>query len=67
MYAVTAAPTEIVYRIDGRIVARAPQVSGDDKPMPLLLDLALGGGSPVKLDPIQNRAAMCVDWFRVYA
>ncbi len=67
VYAVTVARTEIVYRIDGRVVARAPQVSGGDKPMFLLLDLALGGGYPLKLDPIQNRAAMYVDWFRVYA
>jgi Glycosyl hydrolases family 16 len=67
VYAVTVERTEIVYRIDGRIVARAPQVSGGAKPMFLLLDLALGGGYPLKLDPIQNRAAMYVDWFRVYA
>jgi hypothetical protein len=67
VYGVTVGRTEIVYRIDGRIVARAPQVSGGDKPMFLMIDLALGGGFPVALDPVQNRAAMYVDWFRVYA
>jgi hypothetical protein len=66
VYAVTVEPTEIVYRIDGKVVARAPQVSGGDKPMFLLIDLALGGGWPIELDPVQNRAAMYVDWFRVY-
>ena len=67
VYAVTVEPTEIVYRIDGRVVARAPQVNGGDKPMFLLIDLALGGGHPIALDPVQNRAAMYVDWVRVYA
>ena len=66
VYAVTVEPTEIVYRIDGKVVARAPQVNGGDKPMFLLVDLALGGGWPIKLGPVQNRAAMYVDWFRVY-
>ena len=59
-------PTEIVYWIDGKIVARAPQVNGGDKPMFVLIDHALGGGWPIRLDPVQNRAAMYVDWFRVY-
>jgi hypothetical protein len=67
VYGVTVEPTEIVYWIDGKVVARAPQVGGGDKPMFLLLDLALGGGWPIALDPVQNRAAMYVDWFRVYA
>jgi beta-glucanase (GH16 family) len=67
VYAVTVEPTEIVYRIDGKVVARAPQVNGGDKPMFLLIDLALGGGWPIALDPVQNRAAMYVDWFRIYA
>ena len=67
VYAVTVEPTEIVYRIDGKVVARAPQVNGGDKPMFLLIDLALGGGWPIALDPVQNRAAMYIDWFRIYA
>ena len=66
VYGVTVEPTEIVYWIDGKVVARAPQVNGGDKPMFLLIDLALGGGWPIELDPVQNRAAMYVDWFRVY-
>jgi hypothetical protein len=66
VYAVTVDPAEIVYRIDGRIVARAPQVAGGDKPMFLLIDLDLGGGYPIALDPVQNRAALYIDWFRVY-
>jgi beta-glucanase (GH16 family) len=66
VYGVTVEPTQIVYWIDGKVVARAPQVNGGDKPMFLLIDLALGGGWPIALDPVQNRAAMYVDWFRVY-
>jgi hypothetical protein len=67
VYGVTVEATQIVYWIDGKVVARAPQVNGGDKSMFLLLDLALGGGYPIRLDSVQNRAAMYVDWFRVYA
>lgn len=66
VYGVSVEPTEVVYWIDGQVVARAPQVPGGDKPMFFMLDLALGGGWPVKLDSVQNRAAMYVDWVRVY-
>ena len=66
MYAVSVEPTEIVYWIDGKVVARAPQVKGGEKPMFFVLDLSLGGGWPLRLDPVQNRAAMYVDWVRVY-
>ena len=54
-----------MYWIDGK-VARAPQVTGGDQPMFVLLDLGLGGGWPIKMDPVHNRAARYVDWFRVY-
>jgi beta-glucanase (GH16 family) len=67
VYGVTVGRTEIVYWIDGKVVARAPQVKGGGKPMFFMLDLNLGGGWPIKLDPVQNRAAMYVDWVRVYA
>jgi hypothetical protein len=66
VYAVSVEPTEIIYWIDGKVVARAPQVNGGDKPMFFMLDLDLGGGWPLRLDPVQNRAAMYVDWVRVY-
>ena len=66
VYGVSVQREEIVYFIDGKVVARAPQVPGGDKPMFFLLDLALGGGWPVQLDPVQNRAALYVDWVRVY-
>lgn len=66
VYGVSVEPDEIVYWIDGKVVARAPQVAGGDRPMFFMLDLALGGGWPVKLDPVQNRAALYVDWVRVY-
>ena len=66
VYGVSVEPTEVVYWIDGKVVARAPQVKGGEKPMFFMLDLNLSGGWPVKLDPVQNRAAMYVDWVRVY-
>jgi len=66
IYGVSVEPTEVVYWIDGKVVARAPQVKGGEKPMFFMLDLNLGGGWPVRLDPVQNRAAMYVDWVRVY-
>lgn len=66
VYAVSVEPTEIVYWIDGKVVARAPQVKGGEKPMFFMLNLSLGGGWPVRLDPVQNRGAMYVDWVRVY-
>ncbi|HLL63039.1 MAG TPA: glycoside hydrolase family 16 protein [Propionibacteriaceae bacterium] len=66
VYGVSVNPDEVVYWIDGKVVARAPQVRGGEKPMFFMLDLNLGGGWPVKLDPVQNRAAMYVDWVRVY-
>lgn len=59
-------PTEIVFYVDGREVARAPQVAGGEKPMFFLVNLALGGGWPVDLEPIQGRAAVYVDYVRVY-
>ena len=66
VYGVTVGPTTITYWIDGKVVARAPQVNGGDRPMFLLLDLSLGGGWPISLEPVQDRAAMYIDWFRVY-
>ena len=59
-------PTEIVFSIDGREVATSPQVSGGDAPMFFLLDLALGGGWPVALESVQDRAVVYVDHVRVY-
>ena len=55
VYAVSVEPTEIVYWIDGKVVARAPQVKGGEKPMFFLLDLSLGGGWPLR--SIRSRTA----------
>jgi hypothetical protein len=65
-YGVSITPTEIVFSIDGREVATSPQVSGGDAPMFFLLDLALGGGWPVALESVQDRAVLYVDHVRVY-
>lgn len=66
VYGVSVEPTKIVFSIDGRVVSTAAQVRGGDKAMFFLLDLDLGGGWPVDLDRVQNRAAMYVDYVRVY-
>lgn len=65
-YGVSITPTENIFSIDGRIVATAPQVDGGGAPMFFLVDLALGGGWPVDLGAVQDRAAFYVDYVRVY-
>lgn len=65
-YGVSITPTDITFYIDGSIVATAPQVDGGGAPMFFLVNLALGGGWPVELGPIQDRATLYVDYVRVY-
>ena len=65
-YGVSVTPTEITFFIDGRQVAKAPQVTGGGAPMFFLVDLALGGGWPTALEPLQDRAVLYVDHIRVY-
>jgi len=65
-YGVSVTPTEIIFYIDGREVATSPQVEGGGAPMFFLLDLALGGGWPVALQPVQDRAVLYVDYVRVF-
>ena len=59
-------PTDITFFIDGRVVATAPQVEGGGAPMFFLVNLALGGGWPVDLRAVQERAVLYVDYVRVY-
>lgn len=65
-YGVDVTPTSVVFTIDGRTVATAPQVQGGADPMFFLADFALGGGYPVDLAPAGGRAQVLVDWVRVY-
>ena len=65
-YGVSVTPADIIFYIDGKIVARAPQVQGGESPMFFLLDLALGGGWPVDLQGVRDRADLYVDYVRVY-
>jgi hypothetical protein len=65
-YGASVTPIEIIFTVDGRKVATAPQVQGGSAPMFFLLDLALGGGWPVQLQAVQDRAALFVDYVRVY-
>ena len=65
-YGVSLTPTDITFFIDGRVVATAPQVEGGGAPMFFLVNLALGGGWPVDLRAVQERAVLHVDYVRVY-
>ena len=65
-YGVSVTPTDITFFIDGRVVATAPQVEGGGAPMFFLVNLALGGGWPVDLRAVQERAVLYVDYVRVY-
>jgi hypothetical protein len=65
-YGVSVTPTDITFFIDGRVVATAPQVEGGGSPMFFLVNLALGGGWPVDLRAVQERAVLYVDYVRVY-
>jgi hypothetical protein len=65
-YGVSISPVDVTYFIDGREVARAPQVAGGSDPMFFLVDLALGGGWPIDMRSVQNRAELYVDFVRVY-
>lgn len=65
-YSVSILPSGITFYIDGKVVATAPQIDGGAAPMFFLVDLALGGGWPVDLRPVGERAALYVDYVRVY-
>lgn len=65
-YGISITPTGNTFYIDGQVVATAPQVDGGGAPMFFLVDLALGGGWPVDLAAVQDRAALYVDYVRVY-
>jgi hypothetical protein len=65
-YGVSISPSTLRYYIDGHEVATAPQVQGGGAPMFFMVNLALGGGWPVALQPVQNRATLYVDYVRVY-
>jgi beta-glucanase (GH16 family) len=66
VYAVDVKPSGITYYIDGKMVAVAPSVPGDDDPLFFLVNLAMGGGWPIDLSPVGGSAAVYVDWVRVY-
>jgi hypothetical protein len=65
-YGVSITPSTLIFYIDGKIVATAPQVEGGGSPMFFLVDLALGGGWPIALQAVQDRATLYVDYIRVY-
>jgi Glycosyl hydrolases family 16 len=65
-YGVSITPVGITFYVDGSVVATAPQVSGGSAPLFFLVNFALGGGWPVDLAAVQGRAALYVDYVRVF-
>ena len=65
-YGVSVTPTDITYFIDGKVVDTVPQVRGGGSPMFFMVNLALGGGWPLDLGSVQDRATLFVDYVRVY-
>ncbi|MDT7706104.1 MAG: hypothetical protein QOG20_1711 [Pseudonocardiales bacterium] len=65
-YGVSITPADIIFSIDGQVVATSPQVEDGGSPMFFLVDLALGGGWPIQLQAVQDRAQLYVDYVRVY-
>lgn len=65
-YGVSITPVGITFSVDGSVVATSPQVPGGSAPLFFLVNLALGGGWPVDLDAVQGRAALYVDYVRVF-
>ena len=65
-YGASVSPSGTTFFIDGQVVATAPQVDDQGAPMFFLVDLALGGGWPVDLRSVQDRASLYVDYVRVY-
>jgi beta-glucanase (GH16 family) len=65
-YGVSVSPTVNTFYVDDRVVATAPQVAGGGAPMFFLVNLALGGGWPIQLQAVQDRAVLYVDYVRVY-
>lgn len=65
-YGVSITPVGNTFSVDGSVVATAPQVPGGSAPLFFLVNLALGGGWPVDLDAVQGRAALYVDYVRVF-
>jgi hypothetical protein len=65
-YGASVLPSGITFYIDGQVAATAPQVDGGGSPLFFLVNLALGGGWPVDLGAVQDRATLYVDYIRVY-
>jgi len=65
-YGVSVTPSEVTFYVDGRLVTTEAQVKGGDAPMYFLVNLALGGGWPLDLAGVQERATLYVDYVRVY-
>lgn len=66
VYGADVTPTQVTFYIDGVKTVSIPQVAGGDQPMFFMVNATLGGGWPIKLDPVQNRSATYVDYIRVY-
>lgn len=65
-YGVRVTPDGAQFYIDGQLVADKRGLGRSGEPFFFLLDMALGGGWPVALDPTGGTSDLYVDWVRVY-
>ncbi|WP_084073397.1 family 16 glycosylhydrolase [Demequina sp. NBRC 110052] len=65
-YGVHVRPDGADMFIDGRLITSWSNLELDALPYFFLIDLALGGGWPVHLEPLGEEIEMYVDWVRVY-
>lgn len=66
-YGVQIRPDGADYYIDGKLMASKEGLLRDDSAYYFLLNLALGGGWPIALDPTGGEVEMYVDWVRAYS
>lgn len=65
-YGVRVTPDGAQFFIDGRPVADKRGLGRSGEPFFFLLDMALGGGWPVALEPTGGTSDLYVDWVRAY-
>nr|WP_255479935.1 glycoside hydrolase family 16 protein [Quadrisphaera sp. RL12-1S] len=65
-YGVRVTPDGAQFSIDGQVVADKRGLGRSGEPFFFLLDMALGGGWPVALDPTGGTSDLYVDWVRAY-
>ncbi|GBF76778.1 hypothetical protein PA598K_05265, partial [Paenibacillus sp. 598K] len=66
IYGTKVTPEEIIYYIDNVEVWRHPTFEQANTPLFFMINLALGGGWPIKLEPYHDQLDLYVDYVRVF-